>query len=97
MVGGENRRIVVVSLIADIFYFFFLYVPEKRRFFLRFFWRESFLFIFSLFVFSSSRILIEDEIFNAIQDEHTHTRPLGKGYYFLLALYTNKGLALAFF
>ena len=74
VVGGENRRIVVVSLIADIFYFFFLYVPEKRRFFLRFFWRESFLFIFSLFVFSSSRILIEDEIFNAIvQGEHTHT------------------------
>ena len=56
VVGGENRRIVkVVSLIADIFYFFFLYVPEKRRFFLRFFWRESFLFIFSLFVFSSER------------------------------------------
>lgn len=76
VVGGENRRIVVVSLIADIFYFFFLYVPEKRRFFLRFFWRESFLFIFSLFVFSSSRILIEDEIFNAIQDEHTHTHVL---------------------
>ncbi len=94
VVGGENRRIVVVSLIADIFYFFFLYVPEKRRFFLRFFWRESFLFIFSLFVFSSSRILIEDEIFNAIvqgEHTHTHTRPLGKGYYyFLLALYTNK-------
>jgi hypothetical protein len=86
VVGGENRRIVVVSMIADIFSFFF-----RGDFFALFLAGKNFYFFSSLFCFFLQSRRIEDEIFNVrYKNEHTHKSPSGKGSYFLLALCTNE-------